>query len=206
MRRVFTRLLPFLVLAYLICYIDRVNVGFAGLQMNQDLGLTKTIFGLGGGIFFIGYFLLEVPSNLALERFGASRWIARIMISWGIVSGAMAFTAGHQLVPVAAVPAGRRGGRLLSGRDPVSDLLVPGGASRAHRRHFHGGDPGGRLHRLAAIGRDPGHGRLARPARLAMGLHPGSDPRRADGRGLAGLADRQAGAREVADPDAAGRG
>jgi MFS transporter, ACS family, tartrate transporter len=94
MRRVFTRMLPFLVLAYLICYIDRVNVGFAGLQMNQDLGLSKTIFGLGGGIFFIGYFLLEVPSNLALERFGASRWIARIMISWGIVSGAMAFTAG----------------------------------------------------------------------------------------------------------------
>jgi sugar phosphate permease len=94
MRRVFTRMLPFLVLAYLICYIDRVNVGFAGLQMNQDIGLTKTIFGLGGGIFFIGYFLLEVPSNLALERFGASRWIARIMISWGIVSGAMAFTAG----------------------------------------------------------------------------------------------------------------
>ena len=94
MRRVFTRMLPFLVLAYLICYIDRVNVGFAGLQMNQDIGLTKTIFGLGGGIFFIGYFLLEVPSNLALERFGASRWIARIMISWGIVSGAMAFIAG----------------------------------------------------------------------------------------------------------------
>jgi D-galactonate transporter len=94
MRRVSTRMLPFLVLAYLICYIDRVNVGFAGLQMNQDLGLSKTAFGLGGGIFFIGYFLLEVPSNLALERFGASRWIARIMISWGVVSGAMAFTAG----------------------------------------------------------------------------------------------------------------
>jgi ACS family tartrate transporter-like MFS transporter len=94
MRRVFTRMLPFLVLAYLICYIDRVNVGFAGLQMNRDLGLSNTIFGLGSGIFFIGYFLLEVPSNLAMERFGASRWIARIMISWGIVSGAMAFTAG----------------------------------------------------------------------------------------------------------------
>ncbi len=94
MRRVFMRMLPFLVLAYLICYIDRVNVGFAGLQMNKDLGLSQTIFGLGGGIFFIGYFLLEVPSNLALERVGASRWIARIMVSWGIISGAMAFTAG----------------------------------------------------------------------------------------------------------------
>jgi sugar phosphate permease len=94
MRRVFMRMLPFLILAYLICYIDRVNVGFAGLQMNKDLGLSQTIFGLGGGIFFVGYFLLEVPSNLVLERVGASRWIARIMISWGIISGAMAFTAG----------------------------------------------------------------------------------------------------------------
>jgi ACS family tartrate transporter-like MFS transporter len=94
MRRVFMRMLPFLILAYLICYIDRVNVGFAGLQMNKDLGLSQTVFGLGGGIFFVGYFLLEVPSNLALERVGASRWIARIMISWGIISGAMAFTAG----------------------------------------------------------------------------------------------------------------
>src|SRR3984885_1806726 len=94
MRRVSTRMLPFLVLAYLICYIDRVNVGFAGLQMNQDLGLSKTAFGLGGGIFFIGYFLLEVPSNLALERFGASRWIARIMVSWGIVSACFALIGG----------------------------------------------------------------------------------------------------------------
>src|SRR3984885_6143057 len=94
MRRVFMRTLPFLVLAYLICYIDRVNVGFAGLQMNQDIGLSKTIFGLGGGIFFIGYFLLEVPSNLALERFGASRWIARIMVSWGIISALMALVSG----------------------------------------------------------------------------------------------------------------
>ncbi len=112
-------------MAYLICYIDRVNVGFASLQMNQDLGLSKTIFGLGGGIFFIGYFLLEVPSNLALERFGASRWIARIMVSWGIVSGAMAFTAGTGIVPHAAIPAWRGGSGLLSRRDPVADLLVP---------------------------------------------------------------------------------
>lgn len=94
MRRVTLRLLPFLVVAYLVCYIDRVNVGFAGLQMNQDLGLSKTVFGLGGGIFFVGYFLLEVPSNLALQRFGASRWIARIMLSWGVLSGVMALTAG----------------------------------------------------------------------------------------------------------------
>ncbi len=94
MRRVGFRLLPFLMLAYLVCYIDRVNAGFAALQMNKEIGLSPSVFGLGGGIFFISYCLFEVPSNLALERFGARRWIARIMISWGIVSGAMAAAAG----------------------------------------------------------------------------------------------------------------
>lgn len=94
MRRVSLRLLPFLMLAYLICYIDRTNAGFAALQMNKDIGLSGTVFGLGGGIFFIGYFLFEVPSNLALERFGASRWICRIMITWGLVSGGMAAITG----------------------------------------------------------------------------------------------------------------
>ena len=94
MRRVSWRLMPFLLLAYLICYIDRVNVGFAALQMNKAVGIDPKIYGLGAGIFFIGYFLLEVPSNLALERFGARTWIARIMISWGIVSAAFALIGG----------------------------------------------------------------------------------------------------------------
>src|SRR5215472_7576166 len=82
MRRVFWRLMPFLTLAYLLCYIDRVNVGFASLQMNKAVGIDPKTYGLGAGIFFIGYFILEVPSNLALERFGARTWIARIMITW----------------------------------------------------------------------------------------------------------------------------
>jgi len=94
MRRVAWRLLPFLLAAYLVCYIDRVNVGFASLQMNKAVGIDPKTYGLGAGIFFIGYFLLEVPSNLALERFGASRWIARIMVSWGVLSGACALTGG----------------------------------------------------------------------------------------------------------------
>jgi ACS family tartrate transporter-like MFS transporter len=94
LRRISYRLLPFLMLAYLIAFIDRVNVGFAALQMNKAIGLSQSVFGLGGGIFFIGYFFFEVPSNLCLERFGASRWIARIMISWGIVSAATAFVVG----------------------------------------------------------------------------------------------------------------
>ncbi|HLG44698.1 MAG TPA: MFS transporter [Reyranella sp.] len=93
-RRVSWRLMPFLLLAYLICYIDRVNVGFAALQMNKAVGLDPKIYGLGAGIFFVGYFILEVPSNLALQRFGARVWIARIMISWGLVSAAFALIGG----------------------------------------------------------------------------------------------------------------
>ena len=86
------RLLPFLGACYLIAYLDRVNVGFAKLHMLSDLGLSETAYGFGAGVFFIGYFLFEVPSNLILHRVGARTWIARIMITWGIISGAMAFT------------------------------------------------------------------------------------------------------------------
>src|SRR5580698_8244906 len=89
--RVTTRLVPFLVVCYFVAYLDRVNVGFAALSMNKDLGLTASVFGFGAGIFFIAYFFFEVPSNLLLEKFGARRWIARIMFSWGVIAGAMAF-------------------------------------------------------------------------------------------------------------------
>src|ERR1700760_2201411 len=94
MRAVSWRLMPFLLAAYIICYIDRVNIGFAALQMNKAVGIDPKTYGLGAGIFFVGYFFLEVPSNLALERFGARTWIARIMISWGIVSAAFALIGG----------------------------------------------------------------------------------------------------------------
>src|SRR6476660_4639387 len=89
------RLIPFLVLCYAVNFLDRVNVGFAALAMNEDLGFTPEVFGFGAGIFFAGYILFEVPSNLALARFGARIWIARIMISWGLVAIAMAFVAGE---------------------------------------------------------------------------------------------------------------
>jgi len=85
------RLLPLLFLCYIASYLDRVNVGFAKLQMLNDLKFSETVYGLGAGIFFIGYFLFEVPSNLILHRVGARIWIARIMITWGLVSGAMVF-------------------------------------------------------------------------------------------------------------------
>ena len=89
--RVTARLVPFLILCYFVAYLDRVNVGFAALTMNADLGISASAYGLGAGIFFLTYFLFEVPSNLFLERFGARRWIARIMFSWGLLSGLMAF-------------------------------------------------------------------------------------------------------------------
>ena len=88
------RLLPLIVVIYFVAYIDRTNVGFAALGMNKELGFTAYIYGWGAGIFFLGYFLLEVPSNVILAKVGARRWIARIMLSWGVVAGAMAFTAG----------------------------------------------------------------------------------------------------------------
>lgn len=94
MRKVTWRLVPFLMLAYFVAFVDRVNSGFAALQMNQDIGLTKAAFGLGAGLFYITYVICEVPSNLAMEKVGARLWIARIMISWGIVSGLMALVVG----------------------------------------------------------------------------------------------------------------
>ena len=89
--KVMRRLIPFLVLCYFVAYLDRVNVSFAKLHMNQALGFSEAAFGLGAGLFFIAYFLFEVPSNLFLERVGARLWIARIMVSWGLVSAAFAF-------------------------------------------------------------------------------------------------------------------
>ncbi|HVZ22781.1 MAG TPA: MFS transporter, partial [Vicinamibacterales bacterium] len=93
-RRVTLRLVPFLMVCYFVSFLDRVNLGFAALQMNRDLHLSSTAFGLGGGIFFLSYFLFEVPSNLLLARVGARLWIARIMITWGLFAGAMALVTG----------------------------------------------------------------------------------------------------------------
>jgi MFS transporter, ACS family, tartrate transporter len=94
MRKVLLRLVPFLMVCYFFALLDRVNIGFAALQMNKDLGLTPAMFGFAASLFFVSYFLVEVPSNLALQRFGARRWLARIMITWGMLSALMAFVVG----------------------------------------------------------------------------------------------------------------
>jgi D-galactonate transporter len=90
-RKVTWRLLPYLFLCYILAYIDRVNVGFAKLQMQQDLGMTEAVYGLGAGIFFIGYFLFEVPANMILQKVGAKRWIGPIMMIWGVLSAMTMF-------------------------------------------------------------------------------------------------------------------
>src|SRR5215468_9509726 len=94
LRKITLRLIPFLVLCFVMSYLDRANVGFAAFQMNSDLGLTASQFGFGSGVFFLGYCLFEVPSNLLQTRVGARRWIARIMISWGILAAALALARG----------------------------------------------------------------------------------------------------------------
>lgn len=94
LRKVYMRLVPYCFLLYILCYIDRINVSFAALTMNKDLGLTAYIYGLAAGAFFWGYCLLEVPSNIILEKVGARIWITRIMVSWGLLSAATAFVTG----------------------------------------------------------------------------------------------------------------
>lgn len=95
MRRVAWRLIPFICLLYFIAFIDRVNIGFAALTMNKDLGFSATVFGFGAGVFFFGYFLFEIPSNIILDKVGARLWIARVMVTWGFLSGAFAFIQGE---------------------------------------------------------------------------------------------------------------
>ena len=85
------RLIPFILVVYFINYVDRVNVGFAALTMNQDLGFSPAVFGFGAGIFFLGYFLFQVPGNLIMQRVGARRWMFSIMLVWGLISAANAF-------------------------------------------------------------------------------------------------------------------
>src|SRR5262245_47969046 len=95
LRKVTTRLIPMLVVSFIIAYLDRVNISFAAATMNVDLGLSAAAYGLGAGLFFVPYVLFEVPSNVILEKVGARLWIPRIMVSWGLVAGATAFIQGE---------------------------------------------------------------------------------------------------------------
>ena len=98
-RKVTWRIIPFVFILYIVNYVDRANIGYAALHMNAELGLTSQVFGLAAGLFFIGYFLFEVPSNAALAKFGARPWIARILLTWGVIATLMGFVhEGWQLI------------------------------------------------------------------------------------------------------------
>src|ERR1700704_7131338 len=90
-RRIMRRILPYLVFIYIIAFLDRVNVGYAALEMSKDLGFSAEVYGFGAGIFFIGYFLLEIPGSLIVEHWSARKWIARIMVTWGLLAIGMGF-------------------------------------------------------------------------------------------------------------------
>src|ERR1700757_2970958 len=124
-------------LLYFVAFVDRVNIGFAALTMNQDLGFSPAVFGFGAGIFFWGYFLFELPSNIILHKVGARIWIARVMISWGLVSAAMALVPGP--VSFYALRFTRRGrSRLLPRHHPLSVLLVSAATACGGDRAVHG--------------------------------------------------------------------
>ncbi len=131
------RLIPYIFFLYILAYLDRVNVGFAALEMRRDLALSATVYGTGAGIFFLGQAMFDLPSNLLLGKVGPRLWIARIMISWGII--ATLHGAGQRPAQLLRhAPAARRiGGRLLSRHDPLPLLLVPLSRARPRRRQVH---------------------------------------------------------------------
>ena len=118
------RIIPLLLISYMVAYLDRVNVGFASLTMNKALGFSSAVYGFGGGIFFLGYFIFEVPSNILLSKVGARVWIARILITWGIISGCTALISGPISLSIDSLPARPRRGRLLPRHHPLFDLVV----------------------------------------------------------------------------------
>jgi ACS family tartrate transporter-like MFS transporter len=124
-KRVTWRLMPLLMLGYFCAYLDRSNVGMAATTMVKDLGFTNAVFGFGAGLFFLGYFIAEIPSNLILNKVGARRWIARILFTWGIIAALTGFVWNELELLRQSRPARTGRGRVLSGRAAVHDLVVP---------------------------------------------------------------------------------
>ncbi len=138
LRKIRARLLPFLFSLYVVAYLDRINVGFAALQMKDQLGFSDAVYGLGAGIFFAGYFLFQVPSNLVLQRVGARRWIAFLMVLWGIISAAMLFVASAQSFYTLRFLLGAASWRDFLSAQLVSGFVASRGAGVVYdcRAHF----------------------------------------------------------------------
>ncbi len=162
------RLIPFLFVLYLVAYLDRINVGFASLQMNRELGLTESVFGLGAGLFFLGYSIFEVPSNLILERVGARLWIARIMISWGVVAMAMIAVRGAASFFALRFVLGLAEAGFFPGVILYLTFWFPAREQARCSRTIHDGDCARRRHRRSRLGR------IARIARSWRGCPAGS--------------------------------
>ena len=190
--------MPVLMLGYFCAYLDRVNVGFAKLTMQHALGFSEAVFGFGAGVFFIGYFLAEIPSNLILNRVGARKWIARILLTWGIISAPDRLRLERLELLYHPLPArpGRSG--VLSGHRAVPDLVVPVLLPLAHDGNLPVGQRDLADRRAAGVGVAADAGRVARPARLAVAVpdrgaaahhhvrrHLGAADRSSEGRGMA---------------------
>ena len=145
-----------LFICYVAAYLDRVNVGFAELQMKTDLKFSDTVYGLGAGIFFIGYFFFEVPSNILLEKVGARVWIARIMVSWGIVSGLMIFVRSAEIFYLLRFILGMAEAGFFSRYYSLSHLLVSLETPWSNDRAIHVGNRLYRSNRRSDIGFDYG--------------------------------------------------
>ena len=157
-RKIALRLVPFLFLCYLAAYLDRVNVGFAKLQMQKELAFSETVYGFGAGIFFLGYVLFEVPSNIILHKVGARLWLARVMVTWAIISAATAFVSTPTAFYVMQLLAW--GGRswLHPWGVVLPDLLVSCFATRPHHGLVSNGNPHGQHFRWSLVGLDPERG------------------------------------------------
>jgi len=190
MRKVYLRVLPIAAVSYFFCYLDRINVGFAALTMNKDLGLDAATFGFAAGIFFWGYFLFEVPSNIILEKLGARIWIARIMVTWGLLSGATAFCTG----PYSFMTVRFLLGLAEAGFYPGLVLFFTYWFPDRHRARIVSGFTlagrgGGRR---AAFDRDHGTQRPVGPRRLEMDVPARSNPDDPSRHRRADLRDRSA--------------
>ena len=135
-RRVTWRLMPLLMLGYFCAYLDRSNVGMAATTMVKYLGFTNTVFGFGAGLFFLGYFLGEIPSNLILNKVGARRWIARILITWGVIAALSGFVWSESSFYINRRPARAGRGRVLPGCAALFDLVVSLLLSHPDDGHF----------------------------------------------------------------------
>ncbi|MET3935812.1 MFS transporter [Arthrobacter sp. OAP107] len=171
LRKVRRRVMPLIVLLYFIAYLDRNNVGFAKLTMSEDIGLTAAAYGLGAGIFFLGYAVLEIPSNAGMYKFGARKWLARILITWGIFAAAMALVNGESTYFIIRFLLGAAEAGFFPRHPLLPDPLVPRRTARHRAGHLHPGPAhlqrtGGTCFRPA-----PPDGRRSGPARLAVALH-----------------------------------